>query len=73
VEDIPYVFDRFYRTSLERSDEQKSTGLGLAISKAIVDAHGARIEVQSEFEKGATFTVRFPVMTQSPDMAEAVK
>lgn len=73
TEDIPHVFDRFYRTSRERSDERKSTGLGLAISKAIVDAHEATIEVQSQFEEGATFIVRFPVQNQSPSRVDTPK
>lgn len=72
-EDIPHVFDRFFRTSRERSDERKSTGLGLAITKAIVDAHDATIDVISEFEKGATFIVSFPVGDQSPNRVDAPK
>ncbi|WPJ94523.1 ATP-binding protein [Coraliomargarita algicola] len=60
-EKLPHLFDRFYRVSKERSDEQNSTGLGLAITKAIVDAHGAEIDVVSEWGNGSTFTIRFPL------------
>jgi len=59
AEDLPRVFDRFYRADTSRTSG--NTGLGLAISKAIVEAHGGQIEVASEPEKGTTFTVRIPL------------
>lgn len=57
-EDLPHVFDRFYRgdKSRQRTGEE-SSGLGLAIVKAIVEAHGGSIAVTSEPGAGATFTV----------------
>ncbi|MGB0744151.1 MAG: sensor histidine kinase [Opitutales bacterium] len=59
AEHLPNLFERFYRASKER-DERKSTGLGLAITKAIVDAHGGQIRVESELNKGSRFEVRLP-------------
>ncbi len=55
-EDIPRVFQRFYRTDRGRSREQGGTGLGLAIVKHIVEAHGERITLRSELGVGSTFS-----------------
>lgn len=57
-EDLPHIFERFYRVDKARSSFQERTGLGLAICKAIVDAHGGSIEVSSQSGCGTTFTVR---------------
>ncbi|MFQ5585990.1 MAG: sensor histidine kinase, partial [Thermodesulfobacteriota bacterium] len=54
------IFNRFYRVDKSRS-EITGAGLGLNIVKAIVDAHGGSIEVESEYGKGSKFTVRLPV------------
>ena len=64
-EDQKRIFDRFYRTDDARSHTKKGTGLGLAICAWIVESHHGRIEVQSEPNKGSTFTVLLPLAPPS--------
>ncbi len=61
AEDVPHLFERFYRADKSRSRVQGRNGLGLAICKAIVDAHGGSIEVSSQPGVGSTFTVKLPL------------
>ena len=58
-EDLPFVFERFFKSS------DGGLGLGLTIAKELADAHGGRIEVRSEYGKGATFTLFIPNFTNS--------
>jgi len=60
AEDLPRVFERFYRADKSRTGGGGHTGLGLAISKAIVEAHGGSLEASSQPGAGATFRVRLP-------------
>jgi two-component system phosphate regulon sensor histidine kinase PhoR len=59
-EDLPHVFERFYRADRSRTRGSGGTGLGLAIAKHIVEAHGGRISVSSRANEGTTFKVTFP-------------
>ena len=59
-EDLPHVFDRFYRADKSRTRESGGSGLGLAIAKSIVMAHGGSLSVQSEVGQSTQFTVRLP-------------
>lgn len=61
AEDLPHVFERFYRVDKSRSRQQGSSGLGLAICKAIVESHGGSISVESAPEKGCAFVVKLPL------------
>jgi len=62
TEDLPRVFERFYRGDKSRTVSNGNAGLGLAISKAMVEAHGGTIEVSSRPEVGTTFTVILPAL-----------
>jgi signal transduction histidine kinase len=59
AEDLPHIFERFYRARTARP--QRGTGLGLAVAQWIANEHGGHIEVQSEPGKGSTFTAWLPV------------
>ena len=60
-EDIPFIFERFYRVGESRSHAEGGSGLGLAICRHIAEAHGGRIEVESRVGAGSTFSVWLPL------------
>ena len=59
-EDIPHIFDRFYRASKARTADHTGGGLGLSICQWIVKSHHGTITVESELHKGSIFTVTLP-------------
>ena len=61
AEDLPHIFERFYRVDKARSREQGGTGLGLSIVKHIVQSHGGKVWAKSELGKGASFYFTLPV------------
>lgn len=60
-DDIPYIFERFYRTDRSRARESGGMGIGLAICKAIVEAHTGKILVESKEGVGSKFTISIPM------------
>jgi signal transduction histidine kinase len=60
-DDLPNIFDRFYRGRRSQRSETPGTGLGLAIVKEIIDLHEGRIEVTSVVKQGTTFKVWLPL------------
>ncbi len=60
-EDLPFIWERFYKVDKAHSRENHGTGLGLSIAREIIDRHGAKATVESEPGKGTTFVLQFPV------------
>lgn len=62
AEDVPHLFDRYYRMDRSRKDRNAGSGLGLIITKRILELHGSDIEVTSTVNKGTTFSFTLPVV-----------
>jgi signal transduction histidine kinase len=60
---LPHIFERFYRVDKARSRHQGGAGLGLALVRAITEAQGGSVSVESTVDGGSTFTVRLPLYT----------
>ena len=60
AEDLPHIFERFYRGEKSRNRGTGGAGLGLAIARGIVRAHGGDIRVESDIGKGTVFTFTIP-------------
>jgi signal transduction histidine kinase/DNA-binding response OmpR family regulator len=70
--DLPYVFDKFYRVKNKKTEMISGTGLGLSIVKSIVEKHEGQIWVESELDKGTTFTFTLPIVPADEEEREPV-
>lgn len=58
--DLPYIFERFYRSDTSRNKHSGGSGIGLTITKALVESHDGKIFAESQLGKGTTFIIEFP-------------
>lgn len=63
-QDLPYIFDRFYKSDKSRNTSGDGSGLGLSIAKEIIDYHGGRIWAQSRFRQGACISFLLPLIKE---------
>lgn len=61
IEDLPYIFERFYRVDQSRDKETGGAGIGLTITKEIIEAHGGKIEIESNPGRGTEVIVTLPI------------
>lgn len=62
-ENLPHIFERFYRVDKSRNRKTKGTGLGLAIAKEVIELHGGFIEAKNSNDAGAIFTITLPLIS----------
>ncbi len=66
-DELPFIFDRFFRGERPREMQLPGTGLGLAIAREIVELHGGWVTVESELEVGSTFTIWLPLVNEDEE------
>lgn len=71
-DDLPHIFDRFFRVKGKATRHITGSGLGLSLVKEVVEAHQGYIDVQSELEKGTTFTLSFPILLNTPELSQSM-
>jgi signal transduction histidine kinase len=74
ADELPLIFDRFFRVSSSHRSATPGTGLGLGIARSLVEAHGGTLTVDSEPGRGTTFTISLPLaeLPQVPAPARVV-
>jgi signal transduction histidine kinase len=72
-EQLPHIFERFYRADSARARDSGGSGLGLAIVKEIAEAHHGTVHVKSEVSKGTVFTFTLPVAVPADAPSEQPK
>jgi two-component system sensor histidine kinase BaeS len=60
-DDLPHVFERFWRSEKSRNRQTRGSGIGVVLVKQLVEAHGGRVSVESKPEQGTTFRVVLPL------------
>ncbi len=73
AEDLPHIFEEFYRASRARELDPRGSGLGLSIAKHVVEQHGGSIQVSSEEGKGCRFLLRFPASERAAEVPPRVE
>jgi signal transduction histidine kinase len=72
-EELPYIFDRFWRADKVRSRSMGGVGLGLSIARWIVERHRGKISVRSEAGRGSQFVTRLPLARETAARSGAVQ